>query len=132
MIRTIAAIAAFAALPAMAVPAVASAQPAAAQPASTVGEITVYGRTNVYRVVLNTAGKSHRQVRKEIDAAANEACNKVNDDAVSSSLLTTSAISTCVEHARADAERQYDENRTDWYREVGYDYYRTPLAEADQ
>ena len=111
MIRTLAAIAALA----VAAPAIARAQPYATP---TVGEIVVHGHTNVYRIVLNTAGKSPRRVRHEIAYAANKACERVNDDWAGAG-ASSSDMEECVRRARTDAERQYDENRTEWLYEAG-------------
>jgi hypothetical protein len=116
MIRTFAAIAALA----IAAPAIASAQTTVTTTTTTqtVGEIVVHGHSNVYRIVLNTAGKSPRRVRHEIAYAANKACEKVNDDWAGAG-ASANAIDECVRIARADAERQYDENRTEWLYEAG-------------
>jgi hypothetical protein len=113
MIRTLAAIAALA----IAAPAIASAQTTittTTETTTTVPEIVVHGHGNVYRIVLNTAGKSPRRVRHEIAFAANKACEKVNDDWAGAG-ASASAIDECVRIARSDAERQYAENRTELY-----------------
>ena len=116
MIRTLAAIAALA----VAVPAIASAQTTitTTETTTTVPEIVVHGHTNVYRIVLNTAGKSPRRVKHEIAYAANKACERVNDDWAGAG-ASSSDMDECVRRARTDAERQYDENRTDWLYEAG-------------
>jgi hypothetical protein len=120
MIRTLAGIAALA----IAMPAIASAQTTVTTVTtttptpSTVGEIVVHGHTNVYRIVLNTAGKSKKRVKREIAFAARKACERVNDDWAGAG-ASSSDMDTCVSQARNDAERQYDENRTDWLYEAG-------------
>ena len=113
MTRSLAAIAALA----VAVPAIATAQPSTTT--TTVDEIVIHGHSDVYRIVLNTAGKSPRRVRHEIAYAANKACERVNDDWAGAG-ASASAMDECVRVARRDAERQYDENRTDALYEAGF------------
>jgi len=119
MIRTIAALAALVAIPSI----------AGAQEITTVHDIVVYGHSNVYRIVVSTAGKTDREVKHDIAKAALEACSKVNDDSLATG--SVEGMDTCVERARDDATRQYDENKTDWYREVGYGYTTRFPIDAD-
>ena len=116
MIRTLAGLAAIA----IAVPAIATAQTTitTTETTTSVPEIVVHGHSNVYRIVLNTAGKSPKRVKHEIAYAARKACEKVNDDWAGAG-SSSSEMDTCVSRARNDAERQYDENRTDWLYEAG-------------
>jgi len=117
MIRTLAAIAALA----VAVPAIASAQTTTittTETTTTVPEIVVHGHSNVYRIVLSTAGKSPRRVHHEIAYAANKACEKANDDWLGTG-ASLSDMDACVSAARRDAERQYAENRAEMVYQAG-------------
>jgi hypothetical protein len=116
MIRTLAAIAALA----VAVPAIASAQTTitTTETTTTVPEIVVHGHSNVYRIVLSTAGKSPRRVHHEIAYAANKACERVNDDWAGAG-ASANEMDDCVRRARSDAERQYADNRAELIYQAG-------------
>ncbi len=111
MIKTLAAIAALAALPT-----IASAQGYYDDPSA----VTVYGRHHwedrdrgTYSIVISTAGKSPDEVSREIDSAAQEACSRAPltgnrvDDGVS-------GYQACVTGAEQDASAQYYAIRQAW------------------
>ncbi len=114
MIRTLASIAVLA----IATPTIASAQTTVITTTETtttrIPEIVVHGHSNVYRIVLNTAGKSPQRVKHEIAYAARKACERVNDDWAGAG-ASSGEMDTCITSARRDAERQYDENRIEIY-----------------
>lgn len=117
MIRSLAGIAALA----IAVPAIASAQTTTittTETTTTVPEIVVHGHSDVYRIVLSTAGKSPRRVHHEIAYAARKACERVNDDWAGAG-ASFNEMDACVTRARNDAERQYADNRADLVYQAG-------------
>jgi len=104
MIRTLAAIAALAALPTL----------AAAQSYSDDSGFTVRGhRPDTYSIVINVAGKSPRQVHREIWDAAYTACERapstgnIMDD-------RPAAMQACVTQAEWDASAQYRDIQQGW------------------
>ncbi len=97
MIKTIAAIAAFAALPAL----------ASAQGWRDDSSITILGqRPGSYSIVIQTAGKSPREVEREIVDAANTACERApsTGDIMAD---RPPAFFTCVGAAEREANDRY-------------------------
>ena len=100
MIRTIAAIAAL-----VAVPAIASAQGYYVDDAN---NVTVFGqRPDSYSIVINVAGKAPGEVRREIRDAAYTACRRAPS---SGNALDDRPFyqQWCVTQAQNDADSQYD------------------------
>ena len=97
MIRTLAAIAALAALPGLAT---------AQSPQHDPSGVTVRGHSNSYSIAINTRGKAPAAVRREIWKASYVVCERapfsgnVKD-------LTVEAMQTCVTQAQGDGVAQY-------------------------
>ena len=113
MIKTLAAIAALAALPT-----IASAQGYYEDPSS----VTVYGHhrdRDSYSIVIDTAGKPTGEVMREISNAAYEACARapstgnIMDD-------RPPAIQACVTQATQDADAQFYAIRQGYRYDYGY------------
>ena len=101
MIRTLAALAAFAALPA-----IAAAQTSYNDP---VGGVVVQAQPrDAYVITINTLGKDEPTVRQEIWDAAYTACNRAprTGDALD---IRVEATQACVSQAAWDANAQFDQ-----------------------
>ena len=123
MIRTIAAVAALAAIPALAV-----AQPNYNYPTDRNGtiiaadELTVQGQLpDRYSIRLNVAGKSDRQVHEEIWDAAYTACQRA--PLTSAADMHVDSLHACVSRAEMSASAQYNDILNGRYlRRVDYEY----------
>jgi hypothetical protein len=120
MIRTLAALAALAAVPTI----------AAAQSASDDTGLTVLRqRPDSYSIIIQTAGKTPQAVRREISDAAYTACNRLPPSSNRADNTVTGMI-TCVNQARWDASVQYDrilaQRPTEVY--AGYRKLKTKVA----
>ena len=112
MIRTLAALAAFAALPA-----IAAAQTSYNDP---VGGVIVQGQPrDAYVITINTLGKDEPTVRREIWDAAYTACNRAPRTGNVLD-IRVEATQTCVAQAAWDANAQFDQildqRRNGYYR----------------
>ena len=107
MIRTLAAVAALAA-----VPAIAAAQPAYYS-ADNSNVTVLHQRPDQYSIVLNVAGMDRQTVSNEIWRAAYTVCRRapqtgnIKDN-------TVTAMRTCINQARSDAMFQYSQQNAGW------------------